>query len=520
MVIGSAFGSFYFSQNLNQASVPNAPESEPQAAYTSKKTESWNGGEACKQGCGANEYCENGRCRKSGGSGDARNPEQVAAGAGTKLVSPTTVKFDPNNYVCTPQNCPSPDFFCKNGNTCVNAKNQNLSVANDSMNCGGTGKKCLSGETCIMGNCEKLDQYDCDKSCLLPYVCKLASDGVEHCVDPNIVASKITPYVTVAASGLTPMPTPTNLPAGTKVGDPNNCNGVVCVSGLQYCDITSSAGTCKGIPGKGVDICNGIAPDLTGKQSCCIPGDIEVGLISEESFKNITNPVDSNRKVGDLDNRIHWTNCAAGTTCRQGVGCIGTATKTPGTTTTTTTTTVTVPPTITTTTTPSVTTTTTVTVPPTNTITVTPTPVSCNESCAQDSDCVSGLYCDATAKKCRKSECSTETSCVCPTGTPEPTIVGCNKGCESDSNCMDGLVCDSNSGRCRRPSCMSSSDCRCQREITTTRRPTERETIAATRRPTTRQQETLTEAGILDLPGAITFGGGLILAIVGILLAL
>jgi len=67
---------------------------------------------------------------------------------------------------------------------------------------------------------------------------------------------------------------------------------------------------------------------------------------------------------------------------------------------------------------------------------------------------------------------------------------------------------------------MSSSDCRCQREITTTRRPTERETIAATRRPTTRQQETLTEAGILDLPGAITFGGGLILAIVGILLAL
>lgn len=514
LVVGSALGSFYLSKNLNQASVPNAPESQPQAAYTPKKTQSWNGGEDCKQGCGANEYCENGRCRKSGGSGDARSPEQVAAGAGTQLVSPTTIKFNPDTYECTPQNCPSPDFYCKNGNTCVNRINPNLSVANDAMNCGGKDNKCLNGEACIMGDCVKLSTYSCDEgtNCKPPYKCLRGEDNIDHCVYKDITV-KPTAYVAVSG-GVTPVPTPTNLPPDTKVGDPNNCNGSVCVSGFQYCNMSirqnsdsTKYGVCVAIPGTGTELCNGVAADLTGKQSCCVPPGI--GVDPEDASK--------------IDNSIHWTNCAAGTSCRQGVGCIGTGTKTPDVTTneltTVITTTTTITPSITTTVTPSITTTTTIT--PTDTITITPTPVSCNESCIVDSDCVSGLYCDATSKKCRKSECSTEISCVCPTKTPtkEPTIVGCNKRCDEDSNCMQGLVCDKGvTNRCRRPSCMSSSDCRCEREITTTRRPTEE--VTTTRRPVAREQERLVDAGILDLPGAVTFGGGLILAIVGILLAL
>jgi hypothetical protein len=163
----------------------------------------------------------------------------------------------------------------------------------------------------------------------------------------------------------------------------------------------------------------------------------------------------------------------------------------------------------------------TVTGTPTGTVTVTGTPTIavCNESCSEDDDCADGLFCDSESNRCRKPACSDEKDCSCPVATPEPTIVDCNYKCNSDDNCSSGLICDSDSGRCRKPACSDEKDCSC---------PKARKTDAPTREITTRRTTTRTaaqptvlkEAGILDFPGAAVFGSGLLLTIIGILLAL
>ena len=105
--------------------------------------------------------------------------------------------------------------------------------------------------------------------------------------------------------------------------------------------------------------------------------------------------------------------------------------------------------------------------------------VGCNHTCTASEECIAGLTCDTTTNKCRKAACLTNDNCICPTATPtrittqQPTVT---------------------------------------RDITTIA-PTKDVTVAAT--PTI-----LPETGILDLPGVAAFGGGLILAVVGILLAL
>lgn len=452
LVLTAAVGSFYFVRNLNLASTPNAPSSEPQAAYTSKATKSWaEGGKDCPQGCGANEYCDNGRCRKSGGASDPRSPLQQQLGYGTQLVvSPTKPPL--SDYVCTSENCPGPEFYCASANRCESS----AGFCN--------GRRCS-------GSCVKdaANQYRCDTTTV-----------------PGVAT-------------------------GTSVGDPTSCSGVVCVSGVQYCDTTSGTGVCKAIPGTGAGLCDGIVADVTGRQSCCVPPGVGV------------DPDDASK----IDNSIHWTNCAAGTTCVQGKGCFGPGAKTPEktftdiTTVTTVTTTVTTTPsitvTVTPTATPSATITVTVTATPSATTTVQPTIAVCNESCEVDDDCSSGLYCDSESNKCRKSECSDETSCVCPTETPEPTIVDCNKRCNSDDNCSTGLKCDSESGRCRKPACSDEKDCSCPKPRKTDS-PTREVTRTATR--TVAQPTVLKEAGILDFPGAAVFGSGLLLTVIGILLAL
>lgn len=94
------------------------------------------------------------------------------------------------------------------------------------------------------------------------------------------------------------------------------------------------------------------------------------------------------------------------------------------------------------------------------------------------------------------------------------TVVGCNHVCTSDDECSSGLTCDTDTNKCRKPSCSEASSCNCPVERTATTEPTRRTTVARA------QPTELVEAGILDFPGVATFGGGLLLAVIGILLAL
>lgn len=88
------------------------------------------------------------------------------------------------------------------------------------------------------------------------------------------------------------------------------------------------------------------------------------------------------------------------------------------------------------------------------------------------------------------------------------TVVSCNHTCTTQSECGNGLTCDS--GRCRNSECLSSASCVCPTPTvvtTTTSTPTPQPTI-------------LPESGIMDFAGVAAFGGGLLLAVIGILLAL
>lgn len=96
------------------------------------------------------------------------------------------------------------------------------------------------------------------------------------------------------------------------------------------------------------------------------------------------------------------------------------------------------------------------------------------------------------------------------------TVVGCNQSCNSDDECSSGLTCDLESNKCRKPSCTEEVGCVCPRAVVVvegTRAPVR----VATARP---EPTVLPETGILDFPGAAALGGGLLMAIVGILLAL
>ena len=116
------------------------------------------------------------------------------------------------------------------------------------------------------------------------------------------------------------------------------------------------------------------------------------------------------------------------------------------------------------------------------------------------------------------------------------TVVGCDHTCTGDSECSSRLVCDTSTNKCRKEACMAEDTCSCP-VITTapTRRPVVVRTPAPTReveeigvteaplpteRPVAAAPTVLPEAGILDFPGVAAFGGGLMLAIIGILLAL
>lgn len=108
--------------------------------------------------------------------------------------------------------------------------------------------------------------------------------------------------------------------------------------------------------------------------------------------------------------------------------------------------------------------------------------VSCNHTCTTDTECGNGLACDTVINKCRNSSCSNSTSCTCTTpAVSKPTV----------TSTMDSNPTDSKPRVTNAPA------------ATRTPRPTE-----------------LPDSGIMDATGVAAFAGGLILTVVGILLAL
>lgn len=139
---------------------------------------------------------------------------------------------------------------------------------------------------------------------------------------------------------------------------------------------------------------------------------------------------------------------------------------------------------------------------PTATPTTTPTLASCNNSCSVNSDCKSEYVCSGGV--CRNPSCTYEAGCVCPGGTYTPATASCNESCSVNGDCASNYICSG--GTCRNPSCVGESDCTCT--TTTYTQPTSTPTPVE-----------LPDAGI-SLPTLAALGGGLVMVLIGILLAL
>ncbi len=133
--------------------------------------------------------------------------------------------------------------------------------------------------------------------------------------------------------------------------------------------------------------------------------------------------------------------------------------------------------------------------------------VSCNQGCNSDSECSSGLWCDTTANKCRKKACTNEVSCECPaTATPTPTATWTPTATRTPAPT-------------RVPTAAPTEEPIAEAPTEEAPRPTAVKTPRPTRVPTAAPED-LPEAGIFDTPGVAILGGGLVLAVIGILLAL
>lgn len=126
--------------------------------------------------------------------------------------------------------------------------------------------------------------------------------------------------------------------------------------------------------------------------------------------------------------------------------------------------------------------------------------VNCNEFCNSDSECIAGLACDVFSNKCRKPTCSKETSCTCAvataTPTKTPTITKAATPTDSSVDFPD------------------SSTTTLTPTFQTTPPDSDSEIIAID------EVEELPETGIFDLPQTAVFGGGILLAVLGLFLAL
>ena len=98
------------------------------------------------------------------------------------------------------------------------------------------------------------------------------------------------------------------------------------------------------------------------------------------------------------------------------------------------------------------------------------------------------------------------------------TVVSCDHTCTGDAECSGGLTCDTSTYKCRNTACANIESCVCPTAAAPRGPSVPREVVI--RVTTTPRPTVLPESGILDFPGVAAFGGGLLLAIVGILLAL
>lgn len=130
--------------------------------------------------------------------------------------------------------------------------------------------------------------------------------------------------------------------------------------------------------------------------------------------------------------------------------------------------------------------------------TSTPNPL-CNDSCASDTDCPSGLICLLPVGACRNATCVDETDCTCPQPTTPPQI-GCNDNCTVTADCPSGLTCYSS--QCRNPSCVGETDCLCSVAVA----------------PTTPPSPEVPVSGTPSLLGLIMLVGGIILLVAGLAL--
>lgn len=129
---------------------------------------------------------------------------------------------------------------------------------------------------------------------------------------------------------------------------------------------------------------------------------------------------------------------------------------------------------------------------------------------------------------------------VAPTATPSATVTPavCRGACSGTIGCASGMTCVE--GVCRNSTCSTTDNQNCECPVVTaspTGTATATVAVTATASPTVTLTATpvatraatptatptvpvLPEAGILNLPGAAAFGGGLLLVILGILFAL
>lgn len=159
---------------------------------------------------------------------------------------------------------------------------------------------------------------------------------------------------------------------------------------------------------------------------------------------------------------------------------------------------------------------------PTPSPTATPVP-QCGTTCTTNSDCATGMTCfGAPSGVCRKTSCTSSTTCICATATPTPSptptaspsptpVPQCGSSCTTSANCPSGMTCSGN--YCRNTSCTSSANCICA-----TATPTPTSTPIA-QLPTATPVPSLPTSGDTT-PTILGVSAGLIMLVVGAILVI